>query len=275
MEADLQSKENFYIGTVVVQILASFGIILLLVTSKILRPVSRLLDQSALLSQKKLDTPFTWVGSDEMNQIGSSLERTRVALVRQFAEAEKNAIIESEMKAALAAQDLATKTAKEKTERDAEVQAILIQNSNLSSLTEMATSIAHEINNPLAILQGKAHLILRHARDGKSTHEKMVEHAESIVNTASRISKIITSLRSIARNAADDGFESVELSHVLNLALGLHAEKNGGSQHFHQPINTSRPASRLPFSPNTTSGHSLTKQFLRRHFYTDRKVDPH
>jgi PAS domain S-box-containing protein len=112
----------------------------------------------------------------------------------------------------------------------AEQQMQIIRSAKFSSLGEMAGGIAHEINNPLAIIHGKAAQLRAYADKGQIDARKVRDFSEKIEATAWRISKIIRGLRSFARNADLDPFERVRLSSILDDTLELCCErfKNNG-----------------------------------------------
>jgi two-component system sensor kinase FixL len=63
----------------------------------------------------------------------------------------------------------------------------------------MAANIAHEINNPLTIIMGKASTIQRMIDNGNYTPEQLKEQLVKIETTAIRISTIIKGLRTFER----------------------------------------------------------------------------
>ncbi len=95
-----------------------------------------------------------------------------------------------------------------------EKDALLIQSGKLATLGEMATGIAHEINQPLGgislITQG---LILAKNRN-KLTEEMLSEKLYSIVDQVERINKIISHLRTFARQS-DDTKKEVDVKQPL------------------------------------------------------------
>ncbi len=107
----------------------------------------------------------------------------------------------------------------------AEQQMQIVRSAKLSSLGEMAGGIAHEINNPLAIIHGKAAQLRSFAESGSLDANKVKVFAEKIERTAWRISKIIRGLRSFARNADHDPCEKVMLSSVIEDTLELCRER--------------------------------------------------
>lgn len=102
------------------------------------------------------------------------------------------------------------------------LQQSFIQNAKMSALGRMAAGMAHEINNPLAIIVGKANGLKRIADTQKTIDMNMVsQDLGKILKTANRIAKIISSLRSFSRNGAQDPFFEVSLKSWLNETLEL------------------------------------------------------
>ncbi|HUX00568.1 MAG: HDOD domain-containing protein [Phycisphaerae bacterium] len=73
-------------------------------------------------------------------------------------------------------------------------QEARLQQRNVASLSEMAAGAAHEINNPLAVISGRAQQLLGPEQD--AARRQMLE---SIVEQSDRISDIIGQLRRFAR----------------------------------------------------------------------------
>ena len=105
-----------------------------------------------------------------------------------------------------------------------EEQARGVMNSKLASLGEMAGGIAHEINNPLAIIIGTAQIVGVKIAKNKPADE-IKPHLDKIIETGERISKIIRGLRSFARNGDQDPFEPAKLIDVFDEGLSLITDK--------------------------------------------------
>jgi PAS domain S-box-containing protein len=110
---------------------------------------------------------------------------------------------------------------KEKEEQIKTVQAKLIQSAKLSSLGEMAGGIAHEINNPLAIILGKARQAQEALRGQAVPATDFSHDLEKIEKTAQRIAKIVRGLRAFSRNAESDPMERASLAQIVDETLEL------------------------------------------------------
>ncbi|MFN8790314.1 MAG: CHASE domain-containing protein [Bdellovibrionales bacterium] len=104
-------------------------------------------------------------------------------------------------------------------------QAALISSSRLSSLGEMASGVAHEINNPLTIIIGKARKIEAMIDPIEIEREAIQVQAQQIVKTAHRISKIIKGLQAFARETTNEPFEPVLVQDLLQNTLELCRER--------------------------------------------------
>lgn len=105
------------------------------------------------------------------------------------------------------------------------LEAQLYQNSKLAALGEMASGVAHEINNPLSIIIGKASLLTSQLTSPNWNREKIVQDIEKIEKTALRISKIIKGLTAFSRNSEHDSFSVVQVRQIIEDTLSLVNEK--------------------------------------------------
>mgnify|MGYP001574040869 CR=1 FL=1 len=101
----------------------------------------------------------------------------------------------------------------------------MIETSKLVALGEMSGGIAHEINNPLAIILGKAIQLNKSIRNGKFSAEQGTEQLEKIISATERIAKIIRGLRLISRNGEKDPLVSVKIKDLMSDVLGLCSER--------------------------------------------------
>ncbi|HND86111.1 MAG TPA: ATP-binding protein, partial [Pseudobdellovibrionaceae bacterium] len=102
----------------------------------------------------------------------------------------------------------------------------MIESSKLATLGEMAGGIAHEINNPLAIIVGRSNIITSYLkRASVIEREKIQENIDKIEVTAQRIAKIVKGLKSFSRNAENDPLAPCSLDSIIEDSLGLCEEK--------------------------------------------------
>lgn len=111
-------------------------------------------------------------------------------------------------------------------ERDQKAQE-LVAASKLSSLGEMAGFIAHEINNPLAIIQGRLFQLKKTSSELSDPDRKAVitKIAESLEATTVRIARIVRGLRLFSRNAEADPKVICSLKSIIDDSLGLCSER--------------------------------------------------
>jgi len=100
----------------------------------------------------------------------------------------------------------------------------ILQQAKMSTLGEMAGGVAHEINNPLAMILGHSTQLVRDLKDEAVSREKMLGKAEKIQTTVERISKIVSALRTFSRNADEDPFQKSKVSAILEDTLNLCSE---------------------------------------------------
>ncbi len=103
--------------------------------------------------------------------------------------------------------------------------------SRMSSLGQMASSIAHEINNPLTVIQGRASY-LEKVYDEQIAFDKVkVKNSISqIVATVQRIVKIIKGLQMLSRNGSGEPFVNVPVKDLVCDILDLCSERFANNQ---------------------------------------------
>lgn len=101
----------------------------------------------------------------------------------------------------------------------------IVASAKLAALGEMAGGIAHEINNPLSIIQGRSQILVELARRGVLDAGAVVKAAQIINDTCGRVAKIVRGLRTFAQDGERDPFESVHLNTIVQDALDLCKER--------------------------------------------------
>ena len=105
------------------------------------------------------------------------------------------------------------------------VQAKLIASAKLASLGEMAAGVAHEINNPLAIILGQAEYLLGKMAQGTQQMTRIQSGLAIIQSTSDRIAKIVNGLRSFSRSGATNDLELADLTDIVSSTLDLCRER--------------------------------------------------
>lgn len=92
-----------------------------------------------------------------------------------------------------------------------------LRNAKFASLGEMSAGIAHEINNPLAIISGAVLMLPKYAHDTDKLHSRI----KTIEKAADRIAKIVTSLRKFSRTSDKSDYKTHTLYPIIKEALVL------------------------------------------------------
>jgi PAS domain S-box-containing protein len=117
-------------------------------------------------------------------------------------------------------------TERKRVEQELEAsRAQMVTNSRLSALGKMAGGIAHEINNPLGVIQAAAENMVRMAESGTIQMPVLLKNCDRIRLTADRIAKIVRSLRHVAREGSADEFRETPVGQIIDETLELCAER--------------------------------------------------
>lgn len=114
---------------------------------------------------------------------------------------------------------------KAKIKEISDIQEKLIESAQLASLGQMAGGIAHEINNPIAIVSSSMLIIKRSVSKEKINKELVFEHVKKVELTLGRIVKIIHGLRTISREFKSFKKDIVEVSELFSDVYGLCSER--------------------------------------------------
>ncbi len=97
--------------------------------------------------------------------------------------------------------------------------------SRLSAIGEMAGGIAHEINNPLAIIQGSLTILENHLEQIGHSDKKVTDRIGRITGAIDRITRIIRALRTFTRQSEADPMVATDLKTIIEDTLDLCSEK--------------------------------------------------
>lgn len=95
-----------------------------------------------------------------------------------------------------------------------EQQSRLEASAKLTAMGEMAGGIAHEINNPLAIILGRVFIIRKAILNNKM--EQVDSSLETITSTVHRMQKIVKGLQAFSAGGGHDPFVKVNLKQIVD-----------------------------------------------------------
>ena len=102
-----------------------------------------------------------------------------------------------------------------------ETEQQLLQASKMATLGEMATGIAHELNQPLAVMESASSFLMRKLKKKENIEDEHLQiMAEKITTNVDRATKIINHLREFGRKT-DANLEKVQVNHLLTKAHEL------------------------------------------------------
>ncbi len=111
-------------------------------------------------------------------------------------------------------------TEQKKIEEEVEiVKAKAIQASKLATLGEMAAGVAHEINNPLAIIGSACTLIEKLLAEGR--YDEIPRKLHMIEDSVHRTSKIVDGLKKFSRSAELDERRNTSIKDIVENSLQL------------------------------------------------------
>lgn len=105
-----------------------------------------------------------------------------------------------------------------------QLQAQVIQSSKLATLGEMATSVAHELNQPLNVIGMASENLTRRAQKGSLDEEYLVSKLERIHAQTQRAAEIIDHMRIFGRPASGEASD-ISTCKVIYDALGMISEQ--------------------------------------------------
>lgn len=100
-----------------------------------------------------------------------------------------------------------------------------IYNEKMVSLGEMSGGIAHEINNPISIINVSVNLMKLMIQKNILEPQYFIKQTDIISETVTRISHIITGLKNISRDTSKEGFAPCSFKEIIEDALGVCSEK--------------------------------------------------
>lgn len=99
------------------------------------------------------------------------------------------------------------------------------QHERMASLGDMTTNIAHEINNPLTIVESSVMLIGRTLKKREQLDEQIQKFLDQAKNNIFRITNLISAVRNLARKPKKEEMKAETVSDVLQDTLTIFIER--------------------------------------------------
>jgi len=167
------------------------------------RPIIELLQHTQKVADGNLETTLRPMSHDELGELAASFNRMTLSLKTAHDQlAEWNRTLEERVE--------------ERTRENRQMHAQLARSEKLSSLGQMATGIAHEINNPMTGILLYANLIAEDARFSPGLHDDL----QIIIRETERCAAIVRQLLDFSReNKPENCWNS--LNSIIESALSL------------------------------------------------------
>lgn len=101
----------------------------------------------------------------------------------------------------------------------------LVLQTRLSTLGMMSAELAHEINSPLMVIDGRLRILHNELMANESTSEKSLKNLEIIKRNSQRIQGIIKSFKTMSKSGENDVFEHFELNAIYDEVNDLVLQK--------------------------------------------------
>ncbi len=97
----------------------------------------------------------------------------------------------------------------------------IVEESKFASIGEMAGGIAHEINNPLTIISGKAQALMEMIGNDRLDKQKAMQILDKIIKASDRTAKIVQGLENVSGQGEQEPYFTTRLHDVVLAALDV------------------------------------------------------
>jgi signal transduction histidine kinase len=237
--SDRERATNYMVLIVLLVVGMSMGSAFFIERS-IALPIASLASTIKLMGQGDLNIRSDIKSADEIGRLADTFNTMAAELKETMAKADaaQAAVIETHRQMLEITERQNRHLEREVTDRTAEVERAELAladadeiiklekmraeaSARLAQLGEMATSIAHEINNPLAIISGHNYAIRKELSKAEFDREKVIASTQFVEATTQRITKIITGLRAYARDGSHEPMAVTSIKEILNDTIAM------------------------------------------------------
>jgi len=170
---------------ILVAIIALTILLSLIFSRSVTKPIIALKNAAVEIGKGMLDTKITVQSNDEIGQLSISFKKMAQGL--------KNTTTSIDN---LSREITEREQAEEKAQKR---QAELFHMSRLSTIGEMATGLAHELNQPLCAAMNYANACLHTVRGGNANTDKLIENMEAVTKQTKRAGEIVNRIKDFVR----------------------------------------------------------------------------
>jgi signal transduction histidine kinase len=98
-------------------------------------------------------------------------------------------------------------------------EQMIMESEKLSTLGELASSIVHEIKNPLTLIDFETHTLYKKIDNAEWRDETLLKRITKISDMSKRINKISNLITIYTRNSQNDNFEEINCQKILEDAI--------------------------------------------------------
>lgn len=194
--------------TVTVVVIGIF--IFFFVRTTVHKPIAQLIAGTRALSAMQLDRPVEIKADGEIGELAHSFNAMRIQLIKTVSELNE------------LTQSLETKV-QQRTEQLKVMNQKLFQSDRLASLGQLAASVAHEINNPIAGVLNLSMLIERIIKQDGIPQERIEEvrrYLTQISSETTRVGRIVGDLLAFSRRSSPQRIQS-DLNAIINRTISI------------------------------------------------------
>ena len=191
------------------------GVFLILFTSRFVgKPIRKLIGATKSISAMQLDAPVTIETGGELGELAHSFDSMRERLKEAI---EENAQINRSLESKVEQRTAQLRTAQEK----------LMKSDRLASLGQLAASVAHEINNPVAGVINLSMLMQRILKEEGIPPGRVGEfrrYLGQVATETTRVGRIVSDLLSFSRRSKPQSIDA-DLNSIVRTTVSLVSHK--------------------------------------------------